>query len=110
MDPINDTQYIPQLFANNLLNAIILLIIPAIFYTLASYGHLYLKDTPLYKAILIAIIFATLEYIVRVPVIRYSSRVAKMSNFMMQIIWIIITLLLALLLDMIFGQNTINII
>ena len=110
MNLTNDKQYIPQLFENNVINAIILLIIPAVFYTLASYGHLYLKNIPLYRAILLAILFATLEYIIRVPIVRYSSEVAQLSNFTMQIIWIVMTLLLALLLDMIFGQTTINII
>ena len=87
--------YIPIIFEDHVLNAIAITTIPAIFYLLASYAHLYYKNCTLSSAIMISIFFAIFEYIVRVPVIKYSSDVAGLSNFWLQIIWISITLVLA---------------
>lgn len=88
-------EYIPIIFENNVLNAIVLTTIPAIFYILASYAHLCFKNCTLSSAILISILFAIFEYIVRVPVIKYSSEIAGLSNFWLQVIWISVTLVLA---------------
>jgi uncharacterized protein (DUF486 family) len=87
--------YIPIIFENHILNAIVMTTIPALFYILASYAHLYYKDCTLSSAIIISIFFAIFEYIVRVPIIKYSSDVAGLSNFWLQVIWISITLVLA---------------
>lgn len=87
--------YIPIIFENHILNAITITTIPALFYILASYAHLYYKNCTLSNAIIISIFFAIFEYIVRVPVIKYSSVVAGLSNFWLQVIWISITLVLA---------------
>jgi hypothetical protein len=46
-------------------------------------------------SIIISIIFAALEYLVRVPIIKYSSEIAGMSNGFMQIVWVAITMLLS---------------
>jgi uncharacterized protein (DUF486 family) len=85
--------FIPQLFANPTTNAIALTTIPAVLYTGAAYGFLLVKNASLLVSILISVFFATLEYIVRVPVIKYSHEIAGMSNGLIQLVWVIITLL-----------------
>lgn len=94
--------FIPELFENKSINVVFLMIIPAVFYTLASYSHLYFKDISIRNATVIAIIFGTIEYIVRVPVIHYSKYVAEMSTTNMQILWVILTIMLAFLSDKLF--------
>lgn len=84
-------QYIPIIFTNPVTNAVLLTCVPAVLYTLAAYGHLFVQGASLGLSILISVIFATLEYIVRVPIIKYSHDVAQMSNGTMQVIWIILT-------------------
>lgn len=88
-------KYIPILTSNHTLNAILLTTAPALLYTAAAYGHLFLQGATLALSILIAVIFATLEYIIRVPIIKYSSDVALMSNTTMQVIWMGLTLLMS---------------
>lgn len=85
--------YIPILFANSQINAIALTFAPAVLYAGAAYGHLLFGHLTLALSILVSVIFATLEYIVRVPIIKYSSEVAGMSNSYMQVIWIVLTLI-----------------
>lgn len=92
-------QYIPIIFANPVINATVLTAIPAVLYTLAAYGHLFVKGASLGLSILISVIFATLEYIVRVPIIKYSHDVAQLSNGTMQIIWILLTGVLGFISD-----------
>ena len=91
--------YIPELFSNKVVNAIVITIIPAIFFTLASYAHLYFKHSTLLNAIILSSFFAILEYIFRVPITKYSSIDAGMSALWMQIIWIALTLILAYVTD-----------
>lgn len=88
-------KYIPSLAADPTVNSIILTFIPGIFYVLAAYGHLFIANASLLTSIVISVLFATLEYIVRVPIIKYSSVEAGMSNTTMQVIWVIITILLS---------------
>ena len=93
------TKYIPVIFENPVRNSIILFLIPAIFYILASYGNTFMKNRGLAIAITIACIFAIMEYIVRIPVILYAKKVAGLSNFHLQIIWVTLTLSLAYISD-----------
>ena len=46
-------------------------------------------------SIVVSVIFAAIEYVFRVPIIKYSSNEAGMSNGTIQAIWVIITLLLS---------------
>jgi uncharacterized protein (DUF486 family) len=85
--------------------AIVVTVIPGVLYTLAAYAHLYLPQVTILIAIVISVIFAALEYIVRVPIIKYSSEVAKLSNGELQMIWVGITLGLAFLTDAIFPRD-----
>lgn len=94
-------KYIPNICENPKLNAIVLTTIPAILYTAAAFGHLHLKQNTLLVAILISILFACLEYVVRVPIVKYSSNEAQMSNTTIQVIWIILTLVFAYMSDFI---------
>ena len=88
--------------------AIIVTIVPGIFYTLAAYAHLYLPQLTLAIAIVISVIFATFEYVIRVPIIEYSANVAGMSNTQLQFIWVGITLGLAYLTDEIWPRDSIK--
>lgn len=91
---------VPEIFSNSTVNAVVLTIIPGIFYTLAAYGHTFVKGLALGWAILISIIFAAIEYIFRVPINSYSTHKAKLSNGAQQTIWVGITLALGWLSDL----------
>ncbi len=92
-------QYIPVLVGDAGLNAILLTFVPGILYVCAAYGHLLLTGSSLATSIFVSICFAALEYIVRVPIIKYSSNEAGMTNAMMQAVWVGITMLLSYLSD-----------
>lgn len=79
---------------------LLLLLIPAVFYTLASFYHLAHLDQPLYWAIPVAILFASCEYVFRVPIITYAHK-AGLSNTEIQIMWILATLFLAYISDIV---------
>lgn len=100
-------QYIPTVLSNPTQNAILLTFIPGILYVLAAYAHLFITGASLGISIVISIFFAALEYIVRVPLIKYSSHVAGMSNASMQIVWVVITMLLSWASDGIFPKESI---
>jgi uncharacterized protein (DUF486 family) len=86
--------YIPIISSNPSINAAILTIAPGVLYTAAAYGHLFLKGASLTTSTLVSVFFAILEYIIRVPIIKYSSDVAGWSNGTLQAVWVVITLLL----------------
>jgi uncharacterized protein (DUF486 family) len=88
-------EYIPIVVSNPTINAILLTFVPGILYVLAAYGHLFIQGAGLGVSIVISIFFAALEYIVRVPIIKYSSNEAGMSNTAMQATWMGITLCLS---------------
>ena len=85
--------------------AIVVTIVPGVLYTLAAYAHLYIPQITLMLAIVISVIFATFEYIVRVPIIQYSSEKAGLSNGEMQMIWVGITIALAYAADALFPRK-----
>lgn len=86
---------VPVIVSNPVINSIIVTIVPAALYTAAAYGHLFLKNVTIGIAILVSIFFAALEYIVRVPIIKYSSDVAGMSDFSMQTVWVFLTIIMS---------------
>jgi uncharacterized protein (DUF486 family) len=88
-------KFIPAISSNVVLNSILLTFIPGVLYVLAAYGHLLVTGMGLGLSIVVSIIFAALEYIVRVPIIKYSSEIAGMSNGIMQLVWVSITMLLS---------------
>lgn len=92
-------QYIPTVFADPFTNAVAITFLPGLFYVGAAYGHLLIQGATLMTSILVSVLFATLEYIVRVPIIKYSSEIAGMSNGTMQVVWVVITMLLSWLSD-----------
>ena len=97
---------VPVLVPNHIINSILVTIVPAALYTAAAYGHLFLKNVTIGIAILISIFFAALEYIVRVPIIKYSSEVAGMSDFFMQAVWVILTVIMSGITDIIRKKKT----
>jgi uncharacterized protein (DUF486 family) len=86
---------VPVLVTNPVINSIIVTIVPAALYTAAAFGHIFLKQLTIGIAILISIFFAALEYIVRIPIIKYSSEIAGMSDFSIQTVWVVLTLIMA---------------
>lgn len=97
---------VPVIVPNHIINSILVTIVPAALYTAAAYGHLFLKNVTIGIAILISIFFAALEYIVRVPIIKYSSEVAGMSDFSMQAVWVILTVVMSGITDLIRKKKT----
>ncbi len=98
-------KYIPPIVSNPTVNAILLTFVPGILYVLAAYGHLFIAGASLATSIIVSIIFAALEYIVRVPIIKYSSAEAGMSNTTMQVVWVAITVILSKLSDGVFPHK-----
>jgi len=92
-------QYIPILVSNPQVNAVLLTFVPGLLYVLAAYGQLFLKEASLSTSIIVSIFFAALEYIVRVPIIKYSSNEAGMSHTTMQVVWVVVTMLLSRISD-----------
>lgn len=91
-----------QILTNPQANAILLTSVPATLYVLAAYGHLFLKGASMTMSIIVAIMFASVEYIFRVPIVKYSHEVAGMSNTYMQVVWVILTSLLSWASDFMF--------
>ena len=77
-----------------------LMIIPAIFFTMAAYGHLLIKDNTMLNSILMSIGFAIFGYITKTPITKYGSCVLKISNVKMRFIWLCITFFLAQIINM----------
>ena len=98
-------QYIPNIISNPFANAVLLTFVPGIFYTLAAYGQLYLKWASLTLSIVTSIVFAIIEYIIRVPIIKYSGGPVGMSNGTMQVVWVCVTLLLGWGTDIVFPRS-----
>lgn len=88
-------KYIPNLVSNPQINAVLLTVAPAIAYVAAAYGHLYFGQLSLTLSILVSIFFAAVEYIIRVPIVKYSHEIAGFGNVTMQTVWIILTLILS---------------
>lgn len=63
------------------------MLIPAFFYTLASFYHLDHSQTPMWKAIMIAIGFASIEYVFKVPIVSWGATIG-LDRVEMQTIWI----------------------
>jgi uncharacterized protein (DUF486 family) len=104
----NYKKYIPKIVKDDKQNAIILTCLPALLYTAAAYGSQYIKNATLTMSIIVACVFACLEYIVRVPINFYSANEAGMSNFTMQIVWTIICLAFAKATDVFFPRELLN--
>jgi uncharacterized protein (DUF486 family) len=71
---------------------IALLLSSNIFMTIAWYGHLRIKDFPLWKVILISWGIALVEYCLMVPANRIGYLQAGMSGFQLKIVQEVITL------------------
>jgi len=99
-------KYLPEISSNPHVNGVIYLMIPALLVTVATFGPLYFNKITIKNAIIFSVFFAILEYIVKVPAIKYCNEIAGMSYFIIQAIWIIMTLILAKLANMYF-PNTI---
>jgi uncharacterized protein (DUF486 family) len=80
----------------NWFKVVALFLIPGLFYTGAAFFHLRYPHWPLWTAILVSIAFASGEYIFRVPITREVHNMG-VSNFQIQIVWVVITLTFAYL-------------
>jgi uncharacterized protein (DUF486 family) len=74
------------------LRTILLLIASNIFMTIAWYGHLKIKDFPLWKVILLSWGIAFFEYCLMVPANRIGFMKAGLTGFQLKIIQEVITL------------------
>lgn len=83
----------------------VLLCIPALLATLASFGHLYFDEGAIYKIFLISILLVILEYSCKIPIIKYANNKVGMSSFSIQLIWITATLTLAYLFDILLCEK-----
>jgi uncharacterized protein (DUF486 family) len=96
------------------MNNIVLYIVFVIAITIASVlyvlGNYYesttKKTTPLYYIVLISLLFASLEYIVKIPTYYYYRK--YLSPTQLQIIWISITSLMVVLYDTYFLHNKLS--
>lgn len=77
----------------------LLLIIPAILYCFASFYNTIRPASTIGLAILIAVLFATVEYCFKIPIIAYGDRIG-MNAFAIQISWIVLTLAISLVFTM----------
>jgi uncharacterized protein (DUF486 family) len=77
---------------------ILLMIIPTIFYSLATFYNLSYPSSTMTKAIMIAVLFATIEYIFKIPIIKYGHN-NGITRTQIQFIWIGLTLISAFLID-----------
>ena len=71
------------------------LTVPALFYTLASFFQLQYPHSSMSWAMAVSVAWATCEYVVRVPAMRYAHNQGGFSFVEIQGIWIVLTLLLA---------------
>jgi uncharacterized protein (DUF486 family) len=71
-----------------------LLFIPGILYSCASFYNVLKPSSNIYYAILIAIGFAIVEYIVKIPIIKYGYD-NRITPFFIQFTWIAITLFMS---------------
>jgi hypothetical protein len=70
---------------------IFLMCIPAGLYGMATFYNILRPAKNMYIAILIAILFASFEYIFKIPIIDFAHR-RKISPVIIQVVWIILTL------------------
>lgn len=77
---------------------VILLIVPAICYNLASFYNLIHPSSSLVTATIIAISFAIVEYVVKVPIIKFGHN-NGFTPESIQICWIVLTLLVAMIIS-----------
>lgn len=78
----------------NIIILILLFIIPAIFYTLATfYGSR--KNLSFWWSLLFSVIFASIEYLFKNPIVNSMSKDHKFPFWSIQLIWIILTLVIA---------------
>lgn len=82
-----------------------LLCIPALLATLASFGHLYFDEGAIYKIFFLSIILVILEYSCKIPIIKYANNKVGMSSFSIQMIWITATLTMAYVFDIILCEK-----
>lgn len=92
-------QYIPNIFSNVTANAIAITTVPAVLYTCAAYGSLFTHEASLTYNLLMSIFFAALEYACRLPVNYYAHHVAGMASGTLQLVWVILTMILAYLIE-----------
>lgn len=76
----------------------LLMLIPALFYALASFYHVLHPKRTMVIAIVIAILFAMVEYVFKVPLIAFGYR-KGLTRKEVQIIWILVTFLTVAVMD-----------
>jgi hypothetical protein len=77
---------------------IALMFIPAVSYAMASFYHLRHPGNTIIEAIIVAILFAASEYIVKVPLIHFGFG-KGLTRTHIQLIWVIVTFIVVMVLD-----------
>lgn len=85
---------------------IILMFIPATLYTLAAFYNLVYPAKSIITATVIAILFATIEYAFKVPIIKFGGN-NGFTPFSIQISWIVLTVICSYIMNIIY-KNTIH--
>ena len=70
---------------------LLLFCIPAVLFNLASFYNIAYPSSSMLKAIIIAVGFAALEYVFKVPIIEYGYS-NGITPFFMNVSWVILTL------------------
>jgi hypothetical protein len=91
---------VPDITGNPTTNAIILTAIPATAYVLATYMPVIFDQASYTFVIILAFVFLLVEYIIKIPLVKYSSEVAGLSNFSIQLIWVVLILALSAISDL----------
>lgn len=91
---------VPDVTGNPTANAILLTAIPAAAYVVATYMPVIFDKASYTFVLILAFIFLLVEYVIKVPLVKYSSEVAGLSNFSIQIIWVVLILALSAVSDL----------
>ena len=86
---------------------VILMFIPATLYTLAAFYNLVYPSKSMATAISIAVLFATSEYIFKVPIIKFGGE-NGFTPFSIQICWIVLTIICSYGMNILYHNKTIQ--
>lgn len=83
---------------------VMLMFIPATFYTLAAFYNLVYPAKSIVTAIFIAVLFATTEYAFKVPIIKFGGN-NGFTPFSIQVCWIVLTVICSYVMNIIYKKT-----
>lgn len=81
-----------------------LMFIPATLYTLAAFYNMVYPAKTMKIAILIAVVFATIEYAFKVPIIKFGGN-NGFTPFSIQVCWIVLTVICSYIMNIIYKKT-----